>query len=103
MSEAPIFKIYLKKNIFLIFCGLMLSMLFFSLFSESTETSLMSFDTKLYKLEHAFAALEEGIQRIQENFGELKRKMNVIGTFEFRHLSRSNTNTDRPGKMTLVD
>ena len=103
MVETPIFKIYLKKNLFLIFFGLILSMLFFSLFTESGDMSLMSYDTKLKQLEMSFTFLDENIEKIKDQFTELKAKMNVIGTFQFRYMSSSNIQRDSSNNvLTLV-
>ena len=103
MTNKKIFKIFLKKNIFLIFVGLLLGILFFSLFTEENDLSLAKYDAKIKKIELAFGALEKSIDKIKSTFVELKLKMSVVGTFHYKYsMENSVEGQTKNGLLKLV-
>ena len=103
MESNAIFKIYLKKNIFLVFFGLTLGLLFFAVFATNSNMNPQDYDPKIVALESAFHVLKDNIDTINDRFDELKSKISVVGTFHFKYLKENSIQEESEnGPLKLV-
>ena len=89
MAEGGLFKLYLKKNLFLITSTLLMMVLVLKIASSDDSLSLDDFSRSMKRIQDSFYIIENNVKEIDSQFLEIKSKMNVVGNFHFKFVAEN--------------